>query len=268
MPNSPKLWQTERATWYARNLAGAMPRRSLRTSAGRVYDVPSRYREVVLTRSKQEPDGSAYQAWTGSAPPAVSGGYVVDTLGANRLWISKFEDDHRKLFAIQNPPGCFEIIVVDGLSTDKTRDVVSAFAQDNPGVQVRVIDNPERDIPRALNLGITAATGELIVRMDAHSIPSPGYVRRCVQLLADEHAALVGMPWKICAGSDSSMARAIALAVAHPFGIGDAKYRLNVPTAVYVDTVPFGAFKKSLWTRLGGFNEKLLTNIHCSRNVE
>jgi glycosyltransferase involved in cell wall biosynthesis len=165
-----------------------------------------------------------------------------------------------KTLAMQYPPGCFEIIVVDGLSTDKTRDVVSAFAQDNPGVQVRVIDNPERDIPRALNLGITAATGELIVRMDAHSIPSPGYVRRCVQLLADGDAAVVGMPWKICAGSDSSMARAIALAVAHPFGIGDAKYRLNVPTAVYVDTVPFGAFKKSLWTRLGGFNEKLLTN--------
>jgi glycosyltransferase involved in cell wall biosynthesis len=160
----------------------------------------------------------------------------------------------------QYEPGSFEIIVVDGVSSDRTREVIAGFAGANPRVTVRVIDNPEKDIPRALNLGIGAATGDIIVRMDAHSIPSSGYVRRCVKLLTESDAAVVGMPWKICAGNDSLMARAIALAVAHPFGIGDAKYRLNVATAEYVDTVPFGAFKKSLWQRLGGFNEKLLAN--------
>jgi succinoglycan biosynthesis protein ExoA len=156
--------------------------------------------------------------------------------------------------------GCFEIIIVEGLSNDRTREVIAGFAHDNPRLAVRVIDNPDRDIPKALNLGIDAATGEIIVRMDAHSIPSPGYVRRCVKLLTEGDAAVVGMPWKICAGNDSLMARAIALAVAHPFGIGDAKYRLNISASEYVDTVPFGAFKKSLWQRIGGFNEKLLAN--------
>lgn len=162
--------------------------------------------------------------------------------------------------AHQYEPGCFEILIVDGISSDRTREVIAGFSGDNPRVAVTVIDNPDRDIPKALNLGINAATGDIIVRMDAHSIPSSGYVRRCVNLLTQGDAAVVGMPWKICAGSDSLMARGIALAVAHPFGIGDAKYRLNVAAAEYVDTVPFGAFKKSLWQRLGGFNEKLLAN--------
>jgi succinoglycan biosynthesis protein ExoA len=154
----------------------------------------------------------------------------------------------------------FEIIIVDGLSTDKTRDVIAHFSAQNPGVPVRVIDNPQRDIPRALNLGIQAALGQIIVRMDAHSIPSSGYVARCVKLLAEGEAAVVGMPWKICPGDETRMARAIAVAVAHPFGIGDAQYRLNISTAKFVDTVPFGAFKKTLWESLGGFNEKLLAN--------
>ncbi|HET6979213.1 MAG TPA: glycosyltransferase family 2 protein [Pyrinomonadaceae bacterium] len=187
------------------------------------------------------------------ATPFVS--MVIPCLNEERFIRAVLESLSR-----QYEPGCFEIIVVDGISTDRTREVIAAFAGDNPRVAVKVIDNPDKDIPKALNLGIDAATGDIIVRMDAHSIPSSGYVRRCVKLLTEGDAAVVGMPWKICAGNDTVVARGIALAVAHPFGIGDAKYRLNVAAAEYVDTVPFGAFKKTLWQRLGGFNEKLLAN--------
>jgi succinoglycan biosynthesis protein ExoA len=98
--------------------------------------------------------------------------------------------------------------------------------------------------------------------MDAHATPSPGYIRRCVEVLAQTNAGVVGMPCRILPGSGSSLARVIASAVSHPFGIGDARYRLQTGNQLQesVDTVAFACFPKSLWVELGGFNESLLTN--------
>jgi glycosyltransferase involved in cell wall biosynthesis len=155
---------------------------------------------------------------------------------------------------------CYEIIVVDGESTDNTRQVIAEVAASNPRLSIRIVDNPARKIPTALNLGIRAAAGTFIVRMDAHCVPSLNYVSRCAELLKEGRAAIVGMPWNIKPGANSAIARAIAKAVSHPFGAGDAKYRLRSSTSQFVDTVPFGAFHKSLWEELGGFNEDLLTN--------
>lgn len=154
----------------------------------------------------------------------------------------------------------FEVVIVDGMSTDRTREVVNQFISEHNGAQIRLVDNPQRNIPTALNLGIASAKGEIIIRMDAHSIPSANYVRRAVEVLREGEAAVVGMPWRITPSRDTASARAIALAVSHPFGIGDAKYRLKTDKAEFVDTVPFGAFYKSLWQELDGFDEQLLAN--------
>lgn len=155
----------------------------------------------------------------------------------------------------------YEIIVVDGMSIDRTREIISEFQQSHPELSIRVVDNPARNIPRALNLGIAAADSEIIARIDAHAAPSPGYIRRCVEVLSESKAAVVGMPCRVQPGADTSMAHAIALSVSHSFGIGDAKYRLNGgPAQQAVDTVAFASFRKSLWSELGGFDEKLLTN--------
>ena len=155
----------------------------------------------------------------------------------------------------------FEILIVDGMSQDHTRDVVSQFAAAHPNLNLRIVDNPKRNIPTALNLGVRNASGDIIVRMDAHSVPSKNYVRRCVQLLNEADVDVVGMPWRIQPGADTLIARAIARAVSHPFGIGDAKYRLASSTGTsFVDTVPFGVFRKTLWEKLNGFNEELLAN--------
>ncbi len=156
----------------------------------------------------------------------------------------------------------YEIIVVDGLSNDRTREVVAQFMQAQPAIVVRVLDNRARNIPAALNIGVAAARGEIIARMDAHAVPSLGYVRRCVEVLRQNITGVVGMPCHVRPGADTLIARAVAIAVSHPFGIGDAKYRLQEGKTGQepVDTVAFSCFRKQLWKELGGFNEELLTN--------
>ncbi len=164
----------------------------------------------------------------------------------------------------QYPAKDYEIVIVDGMSEDRTRYVVAEFQRAQPQIAVTLVDNPARTIPQALNLGIAAARGEIIARVDAHAAPSQDYIRRCVAVLNEGDAAVVGMPCRVQPGAETLIARAIAIAVSHLFGIGDAKYRLNssAPLAAQesVDTVAFACFRKSLWTSLGGFDEKLLTN--------
>jgi glycosyltransferase involved in cell wall biosynthesis len=156
----------------------------------------------------------------------------------------------------------YEIIVIDGRSEDRTRAVVDEFKMRRPDVKVVLVDNPARNIPTALNLGITAATGNIIARMDAHAVPSDGYIRRCVEVLQSGTAGAVGMPCLVRPGAGTLVARGIAAAVSHPFGIGDAKYRLGSggPPQESVDTVAFACFRKSIWKELGGYNETLHTN--------
>ncbi|HAF23285.1 MAG TPA: hypothetical protein DCK93_10325, partial [Blastocatellia bacterium] len=81
----------------------------------------------------------------------------------------------------------FEIIVVDGVSEDQTRDLVSEFKAKHPDLSVTIIDNPKRNIPTALNLGVSAARADIIARMDAHAVPSEGYIRRCVEVLGQHN---------------------------------------------------------------------------------
>ena len=173
---------------------------------------------------------------------------------------ARFIEGVLSTLATQYGPGGYEVIVVDGMSTDGTREIVADFIRRRPLACVRLVDNPARNIPAALNAGIDYARGEIIVRMDAHAVPSANYVRDCVGLLDSSDAAIVGMPCRVRPGADTLTARAVAAAVSHPFGIGDATYRLAGSKSQYVDTVAFGAFRKSLWRELGGYNEGLLTN--------
>ncbi|MBU2610249.1 MAG: glycosyltransferase, partial [Chloroflexi bacterium] len=120
-------------------------------------------------------------------------------------------------------------------------------------------DNPARIIPAALNRALKEARGGIIVRLDAHSIPYPDYVERCVAALESGLGENVGGIWEINPGADGWIAQAIALAAAHPLGVGDALYR-HAEKAAYVDTVPFGAFKREQLALVGFFDESLLTN--------
>lgn len=152
-----------------------------------------------------------------------------------------------------------EVIIADGLSTDQTRQEIIGFKLANEDLVVEVVDNPKRSIPSGLNQAIDTARGDYIVRLDAHSIPAEDYVARSISALESELGDNVGGLWEIQPGSDTWQARSIARAAAHPLGVGDARYRVG-GRAQEVDTVPFGAFQRSLIERIGNFDETLLTN--------
>jgi succinoglycan biosynthesis protein ExoA len=157
------------------------------------------------------------------------------------------------------PRDQIEVIIADGLSTDHTRDVIGAFQVIHPDFAIRIIENKKRNIPSGLNCAIKAAQGEYIVRLDAHSIPDSEYISLCVDGLQKGSGDNIGGIWKIEPGAHTWIAQSIAIAVSHPFGVGDALYRIG-GAAQEVDTVPFGAFRRQLVDKIGMFDETLLTN--------
>ena len=159
-----------------------------------------------------------------------------------------------------------EVIIADGLSEDQTREQISSFSLENSMMTVRVVDNPMRNIPAALNLALRVSQGEIVVRLDAHSIPYPNYVEQCVQDLSLQKGDNVGGVWEIHPATVYWLSRAIARAASHPLGAGDARYRLG-GSAQKVDTVPFGAYQKQFVLGLGGYDENLLTNEDYELNV-
>jgi succinoglycan biosynthesis protein ExoA len=163
------------------------------------------------------------------------------------------------IYAQNFPRADIELIIADGMSTDGTRAQIAGFANSHQDLNVKIVDNPKRDIPAGLNMALKETHGEIIIRLDAHSIPYPTYIETCV---ADLEAGLgenVGGVWEIRPGSMTWIARSIAFAAAHPLGVGDALYR-QAKKSASVDTVPFGAFKRELLALVGMFDETLLTN--------
>ena len=157
------------------------------------------------------------------------------------------------------PRTYMEVVIADGLSEDATRDEIAGFQTGHPDLDVRIVDNNLRSIPSAINCALLASRGEIIVRMDAHSRPYHDYVERCVSALNSGFGDNVGGVWEIKPGDSSWMAKSIAVAAAHPLGVGDAGYRIGAQASA-VDTVPFGAFHRSLIDKIGLFDESLLTN--------
>jgi len=159
-----------------------------------------------------------------------------------------------------------EVVIADGSSTDATRSVIQDWENTHPDLLIRVVDNPQRVIPAALNVALRSACGEIIVRLDAHSMPAPDYVERSVKALLAGCGDNIGGVWLIQPGAANGVARAIAVAASHPLGVGGAQYRVGgQPQAV--DTVPFGAFHRKLIDRIGFYDETLLSNEDYEYNA-
>ncbi len=153
-----------------------------------------------------------------------------------------------------------EILVVDGRSSDRTKEVVKEFIDKYPFI--RLLDNPQRIVPIALNIGIKQSKGEVIIIMGTHTTYPKDYLSKLVYWLEKSDADSIGGICVTKPGADTFMAKAIALILASPFGVGNARFRTTKRNGKpkYVDTVPFGAYKREVIERIGLFDERLERN--------
>jgi GT2 family glycosyltransferase len=151
------------------------------------------------------------------------------------------------------PRDRIEVIVVDGRSGDRTPEIVARFAAEST-LDVRLIDNPARKAAPAMNIGVRAASGDVIVRIDGHAALAHDYVRRAVAALDASGADCVG--GVLVSEGDTYAGRAIAVAMSSPFGVGGAAFRTG-GAAGRVDTVAFGAYRRDVFETLGPFREDI-----------
>lgn len=157
------------------------------------------------------------------------------------------------------PMSDVEVVIADGRSTDRTREIITEFQKTHPELVIKLVDNIKRIIPAALNLAIDNSAGEFIIRMDGHTLPSADYLEKCVLALKAGKGENVGGVLEVKPGRDTWIARSIALAAVHPLGVGDAQYR-RATTATEADTVAFGSFRRALIEKIGNFDETLFAN--------
>jgi glycosyltransferase involved in cell wall biosynthesis len=163
------------------------------------------------------------------------------------------------------PQERLEILVADGQSNDGTQGVVASFASRYP--QLRLLANEKKITPAALNLGIAAARGGVIVRMDAHVEYPRDYISSLVGLLERSGADNVGGVCQTLPAGRSAMARAVAVGMSHPLGVGNSHFRIGATADRWVDTVPFGCYRREVFDRIGLFDEELVRNQDDELNL-
>ncbi len=153
------------------------------------------------------------------------------------------------------PADLLEVLVLDGMSDDGTRNIVTRMVADCPNA--RLLENPKRIVPTAMNMGIAQASGNVIIRVDGHTMVAQDYVSRCLETLDASGADCVGGP--MLAVGSTRFGEAVALATSHPFGVGGARFHYATE-AQAVDTVYMGCWPRPTLERAGGFDEEMACN--------
>ncbi len=154
------------------------------------------------------------------------------------------------------PHDRLEVLVADGMSTDSTRAIIAATAAQSD-VAVTVVDNPGQIVPTGFNAAVRQSTGDIIVRVDGHTIIAPDYVRQCVDALQRTGADNVG--GRMTPASEKAFGQAVALATSTPFGIGGGRFHFS-DREEEVDTVYLGAWRRETFARIGLFDEEMVRN--------
>ena len=150
------------------------------------------------------------------------------------------------------PRSRFEVLVIDGQSTDQTKLIISRFAAEST-VDLRLLQNARHRTAAGMNIGLAEARGDVIVRIDGHASVAPGFLSRSVEALEETRADCVG--GVIESEGDTYLGRAVAMAMSSRFGVGGASFRVGGEGPA--DTVAFGAYRREVFDRIGGFAEDI-----------
>jgi succinoglycan biosynthesis protein ExoA len=153
------------------------------------------------------------------------------------------------------PTDRMEILVVDGGSTDGTPQIVQEIARTTP--HVKLLHNPKRIQAAAMNLGIQAAQGDIVIRVDGHTIIALDYVRKCVEYLCQGKADSIGGMMRPV--GTTYVGQGVALVTSSPFGIGGSKFHYS-DHEQYVDTVYMGAYWREIFNKIGLYDETFRIN--------
>ncbi len=157
------------------------------------------------------------------------------------------------------PKTDMEILLVDGMSRDRTREIIRTYTEKRSFL--KLVDNPQKTAPYAMNTGIKNAIGDIIVRLDVHAEYPEDYFTRLVDNLGKlEGAENVGGVCVTLPGGHSVTAIAIAECLSNPFGMGNSYFRIGTDKVKRVDTVPFGCFRRSLFDRIGLYDTDMTRN--------
>ena len=164
------------------------------------------------------------------------------------------------------PKEKLEVLVVDGMSEDRTREVIEKYTKQY--LFIKLLNNPKKITPVAFNIGVKNSNGDFIIIMGAHSVYERDYISKCVKYSNEYNADNVGGIWKIVPREKTLVAKSIAFASSSIFGAGDAYYRRGYSGEPrWVDTVFGGCYKKEVFDKIGLFNENLLRSQDMEFNL-
>lgn len=157
-----------------------------------------------------------------------------------------------------------EILLVDGMSKDRTREIVAEYTAKYSFI--RLIDNPEKIVPYAMNRGIDEAKGEVIMRLDAHASYQPNYFSVLVNGLHRLHADNVGTVCKTDVLNKTPKTLAIREVLGNKFGVGNSTFRTGIDHEQEVETVPFGCWPREVFEKYGKYDVRLVRNQDIEMN--
>lgn len=163
------------------------------------------------------------------------------------------------------PKENFEILLIDGKSQDGTKEILNEYTNRYPNI--KVLDNPNMTTPFAMNIGIKESKGDVIMKIDAHTVYDKEYIKNCLWYMQKFGADNVGGILKTVPAKSTLTAKAIAFCLSSIFGAGNSYFRTGTAEPKWQDTVAFGCYKKEVFEKIGLYNEKLKRSQDMELNL-